>query len=176
MTRHDWDPLFYGGVLAHWTCARPDPNFSLRLDVAQVASPNKGADTKLWTVFEEKVHAHDFWMEPKYDLLVLFEAVGAPEESNKLLVRVRFTFTRGASFCLLHLCIEVHNFHLRTLSSNEARPNALCSAEGLMTWACVLLNLLGTGWLLTFRVIRTVLLYGTGRPGQIVGEYLGLFA
>ncbi|KAG9102843.1 hypothetical protein FRC06_000989, partial [Ceratobasidium sp. 370] len=99
MLSSDPDRFLYGGVFAWYSTHFNGP--SSRLDFMQLASPNKGTETRQWGFREESLLIKALWIEPKYDLMVFF---GQEAE------------------------IEVDDtgyFYLRTLSSNKPHPSIL---------------------------------------------------
>jgi hypothetical protein len=71
-------PLFSGGVLARWSAVDVGSYLPLRLDLVQLPSPNKGTSLKKWHVTEPTVPVRRYWLEPRYDLLVLLAVTGLP--------------------------------------------------------------------------------------------------
>ncbi|KAG9097530.1 hypothetical protein FRC06_007457 [Ceratobasidium sp. 370] len=64
-------PMFFGGVLARWSSVYSDSYLPLRMDAVRLPSSNKGTRLERWKVFEPELDVQGYWMEPKYDLLVL---------------------------------------------------------------------------------------------------------
>ncbi|QRW02991.1 vacuolar protein sorting-associated protein 13 [Ceratobasidium sp. AG-Ba] len=91
----DEEPVFYGGVLAHWNATDDTPTTSLKLDLVQLQSHNTGLSQKRWYIIEPMIPVTDYWFDQRQDLLVL-----------------------------LAVKHEVFEFHLRTLSKNESHPDA----------------------------------------------------
>ncbi|KAG9076125.1 hypothetical protein FS749_012131, partial [Ceratobasidium sp. UAMH 11750] len=67
----DPDMLFHGGVFAWYTTEQSH--------FVQLASPDKGIETRRWSFQEESLAIKGLWIEPKYDLMVLFG-----QEANEL--------------------------------------------------------------------------------------------
>ncbi|KAG8692109.1 hypothetical protein FRC08_010002 [Ceratobasidium sp. 394] len=91
---YDPDRFLYGGVFARYT--------DEQLDFVQLASPNKGVETRQWSFREESFLIRGLWIEPKYDLMVLFgQEADEPNQD------------------------DAGHFYLRTLLSNKPHPSAL---------------------------------------------------
>jgi hypothetical protein len=85
------DPVFSGGILSHWSVKNPlDFKYlPARLDLVQLASPNKGTHMKKWHVWEPKISVRQHWMDPTQDLLVLLELLDSLDEEGQPAPTVR---------------------------------------------------------------------------------------
>ncbi|KAG8791521.1 hypothetical protein FRC12_008947, partial [Ceratobasidium sp. 428] len=99
LAHDDIEPLFFDGILARWSTSSCDVRLPLMLDLVQLPSPNKGLAFKGWHITEQTIEVDNYWLEPKYNLLVLLSIHQQAQNTMS------------------------YRFHLRTLSTNEPHPS-----------------------------------------------------